>query len=87
MSKLGFPMNRNFEQMSKSQLTAYVLENRHDLEAMRYLFRIPTGVEVKRYPPMFTNDGKPIKENILIAEEAMRQKLEEIDRKKQNQQE
>lgn len=80
-------MNRNFEQISKSELTAYVLENRHDLEAMLYLFRIPPGVEVKRYPPMLTNDGKPIEENIRIAEEAMRQKLEEIDRKKQNQQE
>ena len=77
-------MSQNFEQMSKSELTAYVLENRNDLEAMRYLFRIPPGVKVKRYPPMFTEDGKPIEENIRIVEEAIRQKLEEIDRKKQN---
>lgn len=78
-------MSQNFEQMSKSELTAYVLENRNDLEAMRYLFRIPPGVEVKRYPPMYKN-GKPIEENIRIAEEAIRQKLEEIDRKNQNKQ-
>lgn len=83
---LVFPMSQNFEQMSKSELTTYVLENRNDLEAMRYLFRIPPGVEVKRYPPMFTEDGKPIEENIRIAEEAIRQKIEEIDRKKQNKQ-
>ena len=53
---------------------------------MRYLFRIPPGVEVKRYPLMFTEDGKPIEENIRIAEEAIRQKIEEIDSKKQNKQ-
>ena len=79
-------MSQNFEQMSKSELTAYVLENRNDLEAMRYLFRIPPGVEVKRYPSMSTEDGKPIEENIRITEEAIRQKIEEIDRKKQNKQ-
>lgn len=79
-------MSQNFEQMSKSELTAYVLENRNDLEAMRYLFRIPPGVEVKRYPPMFTEAGQPIEENIRIAEEAIRQKIEEIDKKKQNKQ-
>jgi hypothetical protein len=84
--RLVFPMSQNFEQMSKSELTAYVLENRNDLEAMRYLFRLPPGVEVKRYPPMFTQDGKPIEENIRIAEEAIRQKIEEIDKKKQNKQ-
>lgn len=78
-------MSQNFEQMSKSELTAYVLENRNDLEAMRYLFRIPPGVEVKRYPPMYKN-GKPIEENIRIASSAIRQKIEEIDRKKQNKQ-
>lgn len=71
--------------MSKSELTTYVLENRNDLEAMRYLFRIPPGVEVKRYPPMYKN-GKPIEENIRIAEKAIREKIEEIDRKKQNKQ-
>jgi hypothetical protein len=78
-------MSNNFEQMSKSELTTYVLENRHDLEAIRYLFRTPPGVKVKTYPPMFTDDGKPIEENIRIAEEAIRQKIEEIDNKKKNQ--
>ena len=84
--RLVFPMSQNFEQMSKSELTAYVLENRNDLEAMRYLVCIPPGVEVKRYPSMSTEDGKPIEENIRIVEEAIRQKIEEIDRKKQNKQ-
>lgn len=75
-------MKPNFEEMSKAELTAYVLENRNDLEAVRYLFRTPPGVEIKRYPPMFTEDGKPIEENIRIAEEAIRQKIEELERRK-----
>ncbi|MGK7925177.1 MAG: hypothetical protein AB4290_08010 [Spirulina sp.] len=69
--------------MSKSDLMAYVIKNRHDLEAIRVLFTPPLGVEIKRYPPMFTDDGKPIEENIRIAEEAMRNKFEEMDRQKQ----
>jgi len=79
-------MKPNFEAMSKSELTAYVLENRNDLEAIRILFRTPPGTEVKRYPPMFTPAGEPIERNIQIAEEAIRQKLEELDRKKQGEQ-
>lgn len=75
-------MNQDFEKMNKADLTAYVLENRNDLEAIRHLFRTPPGVEIKRYPPMYKN-GKPIEENIRIAEEAIRQKIEEIDKKKQ----
>lgn len=78
-------MNQNFEKMSKAELTVYVLENRNDLEAIRYLFRTPPGVEIKRYPPMY-KDGKPIEKNIRIAEEAIRQKIEEIDKKKKQQQ-
>ncbi|MGH2416484.1 MAG: DUF6887 family protein [Microcystaceae cyanobacterium] len=76
-------MSQDFDKMSKAELTAYVLENRNDIEAIRYLFRTPPGVEIKRYPPMVTDDGKPIEENIRIAEEAIRQKIEELDKKKQ----
>ena len=80
-------MKPNFETMSKSELTAYVLENRNNLDAIRVLFRTPPGVEVKRYPPMFTPAGEPIDRNIQIAEAAIRQKLEEIDQQKQDERE
>lgn len=33
-------------------------------------------------PPMFTEDGQPIEENIRIAEEAIRKKAEEEDMRK-----
>ena len=74
-------MKPNFADMSKSDLMAYVMKNRHDLEAIRVLFTPPPGVKIKRYPPMY-KDGKPIEENIRIAEEAIRKKLEEMDRQK-----
>ena len=72
-------MKPELEKMTKAELRAYVLANRDDMEAIRLLFRIPPGVEVKRYPPMYEN-GQEIEENIRIAEEAIRQKIEEIDR-------
>ena len=68
-------MNRNFETMSKAELKAYVLEHRNDLEAIRYLFRIPPGVEVKKYPPVCTKDGLPIEENIRMMEKAIQKKI------------
>ncbi len=46
-----FFMKPNFEEMTKAKLKAYVLKHRDDIEAIRFLFRIPPGVEVKRYPP------------------------------------
>lgn len=74
-------MKPNFEEMSKSELMTYVMENRNDIEAIRVLFSPPPGVEIKRYPPLY-KDGQPIEENIRIAEDAIRQKLEEMDRQK-----
>ncbi len=68
-------MNRNFETMSKAELKAYVLEHRNDLEAIRYLFRIPPGVEVKKYPPVCTEDGEPIEENIRMMEKVIQKKI------------
>ncbi|MDJ0509148.1 MAG: hypothetical protein QNJ64_07830 [Crocosphaera sp.] len=68
-------MNRNFETMSKAELKAYVLEHRNDLEAIRYLFRIPPGVEVKKYPPVCTEDGLPIEENIRMMEKVIQKKI------------
>ena len=35
---------------------------------MRFFFQIPAGLEVKRYPPVCTEEGMPIEENIRIRE-------------------
>ncbi len=69
-------MKPNFEAMSKAELKAYVLEHRDDLEAIRLLFRVPPGVEVKRYPPVCTEEGVPIEENIRIMQEAIQDRIE-----------
>ncbi|MBW4634345.1 MAG: hypothetical protein KME30_21265 [Iphinoe sp. HA4291-MV1] len=76
-------MKPNFAQMSKAELKAYVLANRDDIEAIRFLFQIPLGMEVKRYPPMYDEDGLPIEENIRLAEEAIRERVEEVNRNRQ----
>ncbi len=76
-------MKPNFAQMSKAELKAYVLANRDDTEAIRFLFRIPPGIEVKRYPTMYDEEGAPIEENIRVAEEAIRQRVEETNRNPQ----
>ncbi|NEP14838.1 MAG: hypothetical protein F6K14_32530 [Symploca sp. SIO2C1] len=68
-------MKPNFEAMSKAELKAYVLEHRDDLEAIRFLFRVPPGAEVKRYPPVCTEEGVPIEENIRIMEEAIEKRI------------
>jgi hypothetical protein len=77
-------MKPNFAEMSKAELKAYVLANRDDMEAIRFLFRIPPGVEVKRYPPMYDEDGLPIEENIRLAEQAIQQRVEEVNQKHQS---
>ena len=43
-------MKPNYEAMSKAELKAHVLEHRDDIEAIRLLFQIRDGVEVKCYP-------------------------------------
>ncbi|MEB3355350.1 MAG: hypothetical protein VKK04_01290 [Synechococcales bacterium] len=73
-------MKPDFKSMSRDELRAYVLEHRDDLEAIRVLFHVAPDAQIQRFPPMFTKDGTPIEENIRIAEEAMRQRLEETDR-------
>ena len=78
-------MKPNFAQMSRDELKAYVQANRNDIEAIRFLFRIPSGVEVKRYPPMYDDDGVPIEQNIHVAEQAIRQRVEEANKKRQQQ--
>jgi hypothetical protein len=73
-------MKPNFAEMNRDQLRAYVLKNRDDMEAIRLLFSVPPGKEVKHYPPLYQN-GQPIEENIRIMEEAIRQRIEAEDRK------
>ncbi len=71
-------MKPNFEQMSVPELRAYVLGHRDDIEAIRALFHHPS-LKWKTMPPLVTQDGLPIEENIRIAEEAIRQRAE-VDR-------
>ncbi|MDJ0731660.1 MAG: hypothetical protein QNJ33_16885 [Crocosphaera sp.] len=72
-------MKPNFETMSKDELKAYVLEHRNDTEAIRYLFRISPDVKVKTYPPVCTEDGVPIEENIRIMEQAIQDRIRNKD--------
>lgn len=79
-------MRPNFEEMSKAELKAYVLEHRDDIEAVRSLFsrRNPPDSEATWYGPMFTKEGVLIEENIRIAEEAIAQKIERAKNKKKD---
>ena len=74
-------MKPNYEAMNRKQLRAYVLEHRDDIEAIRRLFQINDSEEVKRYPPVCNEEGKPIEENIRIMEQAIRTKIEQDDQK------
>lgn len=81
-------MRPNFEAMTSKELIAYVLAHRNDDEAIRVLFsrRTPPDSEATWYGPMTTEDGTPIEENIRIAEEAIRRRIEEADNRKQDSQ-
>lgn len=72
-------MTPDFESVTRDDLRAYVLKHRDDMDAIRLLFRVSPDAKIQRFPPMFTKDGTPIEENIRIAEEAMRQRIEETD--------
>ncbi|MEG4321610.1 MULTISPECIES: hypothetical protein [unclassified Microcoleus] len=74
--------------MSRSELKAYVLSHRDDDEAIRVFFgrRNPPDSEATWYGPMCTPEGLPIEENIRIAEEEMRKRVE-ISNEKQKQRE
>lgn len=78
-------MKPNFKEMSVPELRAYVLEHRDDMEAIRVLFHHPS-LKWTTMPPLVTQDGIPIEENIRIAEAAIRQRSER-DREKQRQRE
>ena len=74
-------MKPNYETMSKAELKAYVLEHKEDIEAIRYLFAVPPGVEVKCYPPVSTEEGIPIEENIRIMEQAIQERITQENQK------
>ncbi len=68
-------MKPNFEQMSVPELRKYVLEHRDDMEAMRALFHHPS-LKWKTMPPLAKADGTQVEENIPIAEEAIKNRIE-----------
>ncbi len=76
-------MKPNFDEMSRTELKAYVLSHRDDDEAIRIFFgrRNPPDSKATWYGQMTTPEGLPIVENIRIAEEAIRQKVDR-DREK-----
>jgi hypothetical protein len=76
-------MKPNFEEMSVPDLRAYVLEHRDDIEAIRALFHHPT-LKWQTMPPLCTPEGVPIQENIRIAEEALKQRIEKENQKNQD---
>lgn len=74
-------MKPNFEEMSVPDLRAYVLKHRDDIEAMRALFYHPS-LKWRTMPPLVNKDGTPIEENIRLSEEAIKQRIEQIEKKK-----
>ena len=42
---------------------------------IRFLFHVPPGVEVKRYPSICPEEGIPIEENIRIMEKAIQERI------------
>jgi len=78
-------MKPNFHEMTVPELRKYVLAHRDDMEAIRALFHHPS-LKYQEMPPLVTGDGMPIAENIRIAEEAIKKRVE-IDREKQKQRE
>ncbi|MEH2195388.1 MAG: hypothetical protein V7K98_22485 [Nostoc sp.] len=78
-------MRPNFEAMTNKELIAYALAHREDVEPLRVLYgrRTPDS-EAIWYGPMVTEDGTPIEENIRIAEEAIRQRIEQTNKIKED---
>ncbi len=76
-------MRPNYEEMTNKELIAYALAHREDVEPLRVLYsrRTPDS-EATWYGPMATEDGKPIEENIRIAEAAIKQRVEQANKKK-----
>jgi hypothetical protein len=78
-------MRPNFEAMTNKELIAYALAHREDVEPLRVLYsrRTPDS-EATWYGPMANEDGTPIEENIRIAEKAIKQRIEQANKTKQD---
>jgi hypothetical protein len=75
-------MQPNFEAMTNKELIAYYIAHREDTEPLRELYRRRTpDEEATWYGPFVTADGTPIQDNIRIAEEAIKQRIEQINKK------
>ena len=68
-------MKPDYSAMSPADLKAYILQNREDDEAIRAYFHRP-NVNWIEMPPMFDGGGNPIEENIKIAEETFKRRLD-----------
>ena len=66
----------NFKQMTKGELKSYVLAHREDEEAIHELFITRSNPNAKLYPAPLDE------ESIRIGEEAIRQKIQEIENKR-----
>lgn len=78
-------MQPNFKAMTNKELIAYALAHRDDVESLRVLYsRRSPDSEAIWYGPMVTQAGVPIEENIRIAEEAIRQRIEKRKSGKQD---
>lgn len=76
-------MQPNFEKMTNKELVAYALAHREAIEPLRVLYsrRTPDS-EATWYGPMVNKEGVPIAENIRIAEEAVKQRINKENQKK-----
>lgn len=63
--------------MTKTELKNYVLKHKEDIEAIRLLFHTPDNLPIQHYPPVSTEEGLPIEENIKIMEKAIKAKIAE----------
>ena len=70
-------MKPNFEEMTNAELRAYALSHREDMEPLRVLYsRRSPDSEATWYPAPLTP------ETIKISEEAIKQRIQEIESKK-----
>ncbi len=78
-------MQPNFEKMTNAELKAYALAHRDDVEPLRVLYsRRTPDLEATWYGPMFTKEGVPVEENIRIAKEALKQRVEKENQRKKD---
>lgn len=68
-------MKPNYQAMNKTALRNYVLTHKEDMEAIRLLFQTADYISIQHYPPVSTEEGFPIEENIKIMEEAIKKKI------------